>query len=210
MGQLRTICVAFSLLCGAVVAAAPAIAQGNRAEYEPAYYPSIWRGLYAGLHGGYGWSGDAEGAIGGIQVGYNWQSQQFVYGIEADLSLSDISVRDNVVTPFGTITASGSIDWIATIRGRAGILVQPHLLIYATAGLAIVSGEARGSVSVVGLPTISASQSDTSTGFVYGLGVESKWSDTMSVRLEYLGFGETDVADGFGIVRVGVNFKRNP
>ena len=85
------------------------------------YYPSIWQGFYGGVNLGYGWSGDAQGVVGGGQVGFNWQSQQFVYGIEADLSLSDIGVSDTLVGPGVVIKATGSIDWLATIRGRYGV-----------------------------------------------------------------------------------------
>jgi outer membrane immunogenic protein len=201
MGTLRSGIVALPVLFGAVVAAVPAVADGPPG-FDRAYYPSLWQGLYGGLHAGFGWSGDAEGAIGGAQLGYNWQSKQFVYGIEADVSLSDIGVRESVVSPFGVLTASGSIDWLATVRGRAGVLVQPRLLVYATAGLAVVNAET--SFSGMGFKV---SHSETDTGFVYGIGVESKWTDTTSVRLEYLGFGETNAADSFGIIRVGVNFK---
>ena len=210
MAILRSGIVAVSALLGVVAGAAPALADGGPPDYAPAYRPSLWQGLYGGLHAGYGWSGDAEGAVGGAQVGYNWQSQQFVYGIEGDITLSDIGIRESLVTPFGVATASGSIDWLATIRGRAGVLVQPRLLVYATAGLAVVSAEAKGSVSAIGVPTISVSQSETDTAFVYGIGIESKWTDTTSVRLEYLGFSETDTIDSFGIIRLGVNFKFGP
>jgi outer membrane immunogenic protein len=210
MGTLRSSIVAMSVLFGAAAAVVPAVADGGPPGYEPAYYPSLWRGVYAGLHAGYGWSGDANGAVGGAQLGYNWQSQQFVYGIEGDISLSNIGIEETLVTPFGVAKASAEIDWLATIRGRAGVLVQPRLLLYATAGLAIVSAEGKASASVPGLPTSSVSVRETGTGFVYGLGVENKWTDTMSVRLEYLGFGETSAADSFGIIRLGVNFKFGP
>jgi outer membrane immunogenic protein len=207
MGMLRSGIVALSVLSGTAL---PALADGGPAGFDLAYRPALWQGLYGGLHAGYGWAGDASGGLGGAQVGYNWQSQQIVYGIEADITLSDIGVRETLVSPFGVVTASGSIDWFATVRGRVGVLVQPRLLLYATAGLSIVSADAKGTVSGIGLPPLSVSSSETDTGFVYGIGIESKWSDTMSVRLEYLGFGETSAADGFGIIRAGVNFKFGP
>ena len=59
----------------------------------------------------------------------------------------------------------------------------------------------------MGLGTISASESVTETGFVYGVGVESKLSERMSVRVEYLGLGNLDKVGDFGIVRAGLNFK---
>ncbi len=205
MRTVRSSMVALPALLAAMVATVPAVADGYPPAYDRAYYPSLWQGLYGGLHAGYGWSGDAGGGVGGAQVGYNWQSQQFVYGIEADVSLSDIGVRETLVGPGVVATASASIDWLATVRARAGVLVQPRLLLYATAGLSIVTAE--GSVDTMGLHL---SQRETDTGFVYGLGVESKWTDSTSVRVEYLGFGDTNAAGSFGIIRAGLNFKFGP
>jgi outer membrane immunogenic protein len=210
MRTLRSGIVALVAFFGAALAAIPAVADGGPTGYDAPYQPALWHGLYGGLHAGFGWSGDADGAIGGAQVGYNWQSQQLVYGIEADITLSDIGVRESLVSPFGVVTASGSIDWMATVRGRLGVLVQPRLLFYATAGLGIVSAEAKGSITTIGFPTFSVSQHETDSVFVYGLGAESKWTDTTSVRVEYLGFGETGLANSFGVVRLGVNFKFGP
>jgi outer membrane immunogenic protein len=202
------------ILAGMALTGMPAAADGGRgpATYEGGYYPSIWRGVYGGVHAGFGWSGDADGAVGGVQAGYNWQSQQFVYGIEADISLSDIGVSGSATAcdpTFGCATAraSASIDWLATIRGRLGVLVQPSLLLYATAGLGIVSAEGHASVNVPGAGSLHASVSDSDTGFVYGVGLESKLSETMSVRVEYLGFGDINEVGDLGIVRAGLNFR---
>jgi outer membrane immunogenic protein len=100
MGLFRIGIAALALLIAAA-ATVPATADGTRgpAGFDRPYYPSIWQGLYGGVHLGYGWSGDADGFVGGGQVGFNWQSQQFVYGIEADISLSDISVTERLVGP---------------------------------------------------------------------------------------------------------------
>jgi opacity protein-like surface antigen len=54
--------------------------------------------------------------------------------------------------------------------------------------------------------TLPWKRSTTESGFVYGVGVESKISERMSARLEYLGFSEDRFGD-FGIVRAGLNFK---
>jgi len=205
--------IALGLLAGVAVAT-PAAADGGGGPlvYERGSYPSIWQGLYLGAHAGFGWSGDADGAVGGAQAGYNWQSQQFVYGLEADISKSNIGVSASATAcdpSFGcaTANASASIDWLATIRGRFGVLVQPNLLVYATAGLSVVNAEGHASVTVPGAGSLRASVSETDTTFVYGVGVESKINESMSLRLEYLGFGDTDAIGDFGIVRAGLNFR---
>jgi outer membrane immunogenic protein len=210
MSALRGGIVALAVVSGTVALTVSAVADDFRwPGYDQPYSPSPWRGLYGGAHLGWGWSGDADGVVGGGQLGYNWQSQQFVYGVEGDISAADIGVSESLPG----VTASASIDWIATIRGRFGVLAQPNLLIYGTAGLAIVNWEAHG--SIMGVDVLSAH--GTESGFVYGVGVEKKISEGMSARLEYLGFSQPDrvgdfgvVSPGlgdFGIVRAGLNFK---
>ena len=203
--------LALGCLAGVAAMATPAAADGGGGPGP--YYPSIWQGFYGGVQAGFGWAGDADGGFAGGQVGYNWRSQQFVYGLEADIAAADIGVSGSATAcdpAFGCATAraSGSIDWFATIRGRAGILVQPGLLLYATAGVGIVNAEAHGRVFITGGPSLSASVSETDSGFVAGVGVESKLNETMSLRVEYLNFGNNnDVVGDFGILRAGLNFR---
>jgi outer membrane immunogenic protein len=202
MGMLRSSVVALVVLVGALLPAVPAGADDGigPGAYRP-YYPGIWQGLYVGVNAGWGWSGDASGVIGGAQVGYNWQSNQFVYGLEGDISAADIGVSAG-----GTFfDVSASINWLTTVRGRVGVLVQPNLLIYATAGIGVVHWEAHA--NMLGMPILQTSGNET--GFVYGIGVESQWTEKMSWRLEYLGFNEDRIGD-FGVLRAGLNFKFGP
>src|SRR5271168_4447764 len=57
--------------------------------------PAIWEGAYIGVNGGYGWSDsnftEPEGGFGGGQIGYNWQRDRFVFGVEGDFQGADIS-----------------------------------------------------------------------------------------------------------------------
>lgn len=167
------------MAAGVGVAATPAAVADGLRTAGPGYVdrPSIWRGLYGGIHLGHADADGDDGFVGGVQLGYNWQSNQLIYGLEGDLSLS----------------GTDSIDWLASVRGRLGYLIQPSLLVYATAGLGLVSGD------------------ETDAGFVYGLGVEGKITDTMSARLEYLAFtSDTDHGDGVDVIRAGLNIKLNP
>ena len=63
-----------------------------------------WGGVYAGIHAGYGtgdtnWdyqiggtaNHDIDGALGGVQVGYNYEINQFVLGAEVDASMMSIN-----------------------------------------------------------------------------------------------------------------------
>jgi outer membrane immunogenic protein len=184
MKALRSRIVALGVLAGiAAAAAAPAAADGPRRDGR--YYPT-WQGLYAGAHLGHGELDPADGFVGGVHVGYNWQKGQIVYGLEADVSLSDIS--------FDAGIGSLEIDWLATVRGRVGLLVTPSILAYATAGVGLVSR----TVEIFGI-----SNSDTETDLVLGLGVEGKLTDSTTLRLEYLTFDDTEV----DVIRAGVSIK---
>ena len=180
-----------------LVVSVPASADGppGRPYYGRLDQPSIWQGLYGGVHLGWGESGPADGVVGGFQLGYNWRSGLFVYGLEADVSAADISHTEH----FMGATAKASIDWMATARGRFGYLLTPGLLAYGTAGVGIAS--ASGTAGFPGGPRIFVD--DTETDFVYGLGLESKISERMSVRAEYLAFSDLDI----GVFRAGLNFK---
>jgi len=60
MGTLRGGIIALIVFFGAAV---PAVADGGPGGFDPVYRPSLWHGLYGGLHAGFGWSGDADGAM---------------------------------------------------------------------------------------------------------------------------------------------------
>ncbi|HEY0236318.1 MAG TPA: outer membrane beta-barrel protein [Afipia sp.] len=133
-----------------------------------------WAGFYAGLNAGFGVArnpttfgipGSAttdsftlvpQGFLGGGQIGYNWQSENWVYGLEADFQGSALRDKDNcllvcfqAVLPSPFIT-SGNVDqqltWFGTVRGRFGYSVGSTLF-YGTGGLAY--GEIRNTASVV-------------------------------------------------------------
>ena len=190
MESLRRCAIALAALVGAAVAAMPALADGGWTTTSRSDYPSIWQSTYIGLHIGQGEAGSVDGFVAGAHIGRNWQSGQIVYGLEADVSYADISES------FGAFEAS--IDFMATARGRLGYLITPNLLVYGTARFGIVGGS--GSVNIAGF---GRSGNDTETDFVYGLGVEGKFSDKLSARIEYLAFGDLDI----DVVRVGLNYR---
>lgn len=182
--------------------------------YPPPVYAAapIWTGLYAGGTIGYGWSGsdasdlDADGAIGTIFAGYNWQRGGIVLGVEADIGTGNLS--GTVATAAGSVTIDTNV--VGSLRARAGYLVSPALLIYATGGLAWADLD----VTVGGL----SAGSDVHYGYQIGAGAEMKMSSNVSLRLEYLytdlenalvgGPGPTAVVEpDYHTVRAGVAFK---
>jgi outer membrane immunogenic protein len=195
MNILRSGLIGLGVAAGVGLAAVPAVADG---PYGKAY-PWAWQGSYAGVHAGFGDAGSADGFVGGGQIGYNWQQGRVVYGVEADFSFS--SIEEEV--RFGPLHASASLDWLATVRGRVGYLIDPRILAYATAGLGIASWSAEAGIS--GCPECGIRLDGTESGFVIGLGAEMKINETMTGRIEYL-TGSEDIGD-FGIIRAGNNFK---
>ena len=173
--------VGLTVLAGFGLAATAALADESYTSVGAAwsYYdpPSMWRGLYGGAHLGHADTDGDSGFVGGVQLGYNWQTQQIVYGVEGDVSLS----------------GSSSIDWMASLRGRLGYLIQPRILAYGTAGVGFING------------------GGTDTRFAYGVGVEGKITPALSARLEYLAITDDNAhSDGVGVILAGVNIKLGP
>lgn len=204
-----------ALATGAIAADLPVY------QAEPAYVAPVqpvaydWTGLYVGVQGGYAF-GDSdngvspEGALVGGTVGYNHQFGQFVAGIEADLSYSDIEDTYNFDTVAGPASSSLELDYLATVRGRLGY-AWDRTLIYATGGVAF------GDVTVdVSNPAGDNSEEDTAVGYVLGAGVEYAFTDNWTVKGEYnyVDLGDIDTPPGRDdqsfdahIVKAGLNYK---
>ncbi|MBA2125760.1 porin family protein [Hyphomicrobium methylovorum] len=217
--------VKVALLGGAMMAiasgAASAADLGPYQPYNPPapepvvnYQPSIWEGAYIGVNGGYGWSnsgyGEPSGGFGGAQIGYNWQRDRFVFGVEADFQGADISGHE-----FGAFhEARSDVDWFSTVRGRAGIASGPWLL-YATGGVAFADIDNRIAFD----DGTSFRKDGTRTGYVVGGGLEYALSRNWTMKAEYLYLGmgndnlvndegfETRVNNDIQTVRVGLNYK---
>jgi len=94
-------------------------------------------------------SNKINGAIGGLQAGYNWQMANAVVGLEADVQASGQKGSQVFSAPFATSIIVGGIPvvgtvaaaytqklaWLGTLRGRIGFAAD-RLLVYATGGLA--------------------------------------------------------------------------
>ena len=138
-----------------------------------------------------------SGFIGGGQIGYNYQLNNLVLGIEADIDgttgrASSNAVLANDVFPAPTSTQTGQrLDWLGTLRGRFGWTPIDRLLIYATGGLAFGQSTASFQVSnpFAEPPLPSYVQGKRNTGWTIGGGLEyalpDVWSN-WSVKVEYL------------------------
>lgn len=153
----------------------------------------------------------ADTPLGGGQVGYNFIDDRWVLGGEADIQgAGQASISQSVRTSTATIIGeaqpvttvfddSKSLDWLGTLRGRAGVLATPGLLAYVTGGLAYggVSANTRATQSwpanVNNTPySLSSSSvgsggfSDTLMGWTAGAGLEWMFAPGFSVKGEYL------------------------
>lgn len=149
--------------------------------YAPAPVDN-WGGVYVGGVLGYGWgevtfdnkTADVDGILGGALLGWNYQSDRFVVGFEGDLLAAGIDGS----TSYSGGTAKAEMDFLGELRARAGFLVMPNLLLFATLG---------GSWANVDLTDTGGSKSSrTFSGLQYGAGAEVKISPEWSARFDYL------------------------
>ncbi len=173
----------------------------------PVYVPPVpiftWTGFYLGGQVGYAWgtqranvllpsgttifnSYSAEGVIGGGHVGYNYQVNQWVLGIEGSVDGTSVSKTfiPGTVFPapfpaaFG-VTYATSSPIQGSIRGRLGV-AWDRVLLYATGGVAFAGVEATYTT-----PFGAATQSATRVGWTVGGGVEYAVTNNWSVYAEY-------------------------
>ncbi|MGN6143469.1 MAG: outer membrane protein [Mesorhizobium sp.] len=174
----------------ALVGVIPAYAADAIATEEPPAPAPIaelpvasWAGPYAGLQIGYDFSGKTklpdtvtdthiktDGFVGGAFAGYNWQSDNFVYGIEGDLGYNGKDGRAD-----GYKSESG---FEGSIRARLGYAVSPDILLYGTAGGA-------GEDLKVTDEVLGTSSSKGMFGWTAGAGADIKFTDNVFGRVEY-------------------------
>ena len=207
-----------------------------------------WTGFYIGGNAGYSWGRgnsdvsyvntatglpiappvgsingvgfDMNGAIAGGQIGYNWQSNNWLFGLEADAQWSDEKGRgvfNCAATLIGgpclpgltflpagvtgtSLTIDQHLEWFGTVRGRVGILATPKVLFYGTGGLAYGSFKTTGTLlgaTPAGIAVTSiGSASDVRFGWTVGAGVEGKITNNWSAKLEYLSMDFDSVRAG--------------
>jgi outer membrane immunogenic protein len=138
------------------------------------------------------------GFIGGGQIGYNWQASNFVFGLEADIQGSSAGATDRLFwnqAPFPagttyTSEATTKMDWLATFRARAGVLVTPQTLLYITGGGAVAevnrSWSQQYDVGDVTAGRTAGSDSSTNWGWTVGAGVEWAAFANWTLGAEYL------------------------
>jgi outer membrane immunogenic protein len=194
------------------------------AAAQPAPAPLFnWSGFYLGAHADYSWGGgdvetvlipapapytakvDLDGWGGGLRAGYDVRSGNWVAGLVADLSLTNIQ-GDGFIGPFLPVpggSAGGSfhdvsqtIDKFGTLRARVGILATERMLAFVSGGLSF--GRVNLSSDTFYGPFITrfvASETKWNAGWTVGGGAEWSLGSGWAVLAEYLYYdlGKTTV-----------------
>lgn len=242
-----------------------ATAQGISAARVPVAAVHNWTGFYIGLNAGQSWGKttanysqaaggfdygqpqcdtgcllpftlNPKGFLGGGQVGYNYQTGIWVWGVEADIQWRNREDTAGFIftTYPDTLTLKDSQKWFGTMRGRIGLTPAPtnNWLLYATGGLAYGKFDHTVVQSYAGGATQATSTSPTKVGWTVGGGVEyalqRNWSlgaeylymdfgsDTLNARVPTVGAPFAGVAsattfrDRSHVARVKLNYKFSP
>jgi len=157
-----------------------------------------------------------SGLVGGFEAGYNWQAgSNWLLGFEADFSFSGMNGQASATSNFATTpffitqstNANQSTDWYGTVRGRAGWIATPNLLLFGTGGFAYgrvddsasyVINTSAGILAVAptpvggfsftcfpGVPCFTGSSSAIRTGWTAGGGAEWLLDQHWSAKIEY-------------------------
>jgi outer membrane immunogenic protein len=207
-----------------------------------------WSGCYIGVHGGGGFGEkrvvdpilaadfarhDTSGALVGGQVGCDFQSGAFVFGIEGSGSWADISGDSLDLLGLG-LRAHSRMDFVGTFTGRIGWAFDRTLL-YVKGGGAVADERYRATCATLvgaclgtGLAVgdTLARADETRWGWLVGGGIEWAFSPNWSAKIEYnyMDFGRERVnfalAPGAGggtvpfdidqhvhLVKAGINYR---
>lgn len=175
-----------AVLAGAAALFASAAAQAADVIMEEPPAPvametlpvASWAGAYAGAVASYGFNGkasgligpdvDTEGFAGSGFAGYNWQTNNFVYGVEGDVGYSGMDGTD------GGNKVEGGLN--GSIRARLGVAATDRVLIYGTAG---------GAAERTEVSNVLGDDDKTLLGYTVGAGVDAKLTDQVFGRVEY-------------------------
>lgn len=201
------------LLSTTIIATALSLGVAHAADLRPAYKAPpapapipvfSWTGCYIGGHVGYGWGDKSwtdpiiapgfefahtkpDGFVGGGQIGCDYQTGPWVFGIEGQATWTDLSASSpDLLSATGTI-ATSKIDALGTITGRVGYAFDRSLW-YVKGGAAWARDKYSGA-DLIG-PLYSASE--TRWGWTIGGGWEYAFAPNWSFKVEYnfMDFGD--------------------
>jgi outer membrane immunogenic protein len=216
---MRLLLLASTMFVGVATAAS-----GADLRTAPAAIPAIaspiamnWTGFYVGAHAG--WLGSnhstfvgnftgagagqdnalgvytRSGFNGGLYVGYNFQIQQVVLGLEADIGFGPGATVSSPSMPFLTannVANAGGVrdglNWNGHLRARAGYAMG-QIMPYIAVGLAFAEQRLGNVVTGGSTPTTATlfgPRTLSRTGYSLGAGVEFMFSRNLIGRVEYI------------------------
>jgi outer membrane immunogenic protein len=221
---------------------APASAADLAYTKAPAYVAVAydWSGFYVGANGGWGSSHncwdfttpagsfvgaegchDANGGVAGGQIGYRWQSNAWVFGLEAQGDWADLS-GSNVSVFAPAFTNRSKIDAFGLFTGQIGYAWN-NALLYVKGGAAVTDN--RNDVyTTLGNVFAASAGEQTRWGGTVGVGLEYGFAQNWSAALEYdhlfmqdtnlaftapggVAFGNDNVRQDVDLVTVRVNYR---
>jgi outer membrane immunogenic protein len=200
-----------ALAAATVLISAPALAADLRMPVKaPVVAPPIfsWSGFYIGAHVGGGWgtkdweftdvfiggvavplvpplpatSHDVSGLLAGGQIGFNWQTGPFVFGVEGEASWADIDGSSTCPNP--AASCRSEVRWLASATGRLGY-AWDRVLLYAKGGWAFAGDNYF--VRFPAAPAFDERSGDiTQSGPTIGGGLEWAFTPNWSAKIEYM------------------------
>jgi outer membrane immunogenic protein len=202
-----------------------------------------WSGFYIGVNGGGGTSRncytvttvagaavvansegchDATGAVAGGQIGYRWQSANWVFGVEAQGDWADFKGSNASLTARIPYTNQTKVDAFGLFTGQVGYTWN-NVLWYVKGGGAVTDNRYSSFFTATGIEFNAATE--TRWGGTVGTGLEIGFAPNWSVGVEYdhlfmgnhsVTFAPTNIAVGrtdnirqdvdIGTVRVNYRF----
>jgi outer membrane immunogenic protein len=185
-------CAAFTQAFAADMAARP------YTKAPPAVMMTIndWGGLYIGFNAGGGSSRDrwnlvnganegttnAAGAAVGGQIGYRYQMNNWVFGVEAQGDWANFNGNTrNLLNP--AVTDRTRVNAFGLFTGQIGYAIAPNFLAYLKGGAALTND--RYDTVTTGTNVMLSRANTTRWGGTVGVGVEYAFAPNWSVGVEY-------------------------
>jgi outer membrane immunogenic protein len=227
----------------------PALAADLPYAKAPLATPSVydWTGVYVGAFGGGGFGNhninnstgqavpfadfsanySSQGGLGGGEVGYNWQSGNYLVGVESDLFWTGIRGNDSVQFNNGNFPGVTAVDadnwrWGGTLRVRGGFTIDRWLMFF-------TGGYAFGDIQHTNTPPAGVVDkfNVTANGLTAGAGFAYAITNNVSAKFEYryynfMGYNRAGSTltglttngqlpyttnSSFSVVSVGLDFK---
>ncbi|HXW26290.1 MAG TPA: outer membrane beta-barrel protein [Xanthobacteraceae bacterium] len=213
---------AFSLTIAAF--ASGALAADLPAKAPPMVAPLYdWTGGYIGVDGGGASSHEcwtltsvngvpvlpslegchnATGGMAGGQLGYRWQTANWVFGVEAQGDWANLTGSNGSLTAIIPYTNQTKIDAVGLFTGQVGYAWN-NVLLYVKGGAAVIDNSYSSFFTATGVVWNQASE--TRWGGAAGAGIEIGFARNWSVAVEYdhLFMGQNNVTFPMTTIAVG-------